>query len=44
MGVKGIVAWQVGRGCPQRAGGCPKPPDGALGTDAPYLGQHLRIE
>ena len=28
---------QAGRVCPQRAAGCPKPPDGALRTDAPCL-------
>jgi len=35
---RSMVLAEVGLVCPQRAGeGYPKPPDGALGTDAPYL-------
>ena len=32
----------VGRRCPQCAGSCPKPPDGALGTATLYLGESGR--
>ena len=33
---------KAGRICPQRAGDRPKPPDGALRTDAPYLQAFFR--